>query len=108
MADEKPRSTRKTSTPRTPRKRAGQTSVDAASGDGRVAGADARLSETPVLAIEQSTEIDRPASDELEEIRRQAYALYLSRGAGDGNELSDWLEAERMVRLRRIDARSER
>ena len=57
-----------------------------------------------MLAIERSTEINGPSFDDVEEIRRQAYALYLSRGADDGNELSDWLEAERIVRRRR-DAR---
>ena len=107
MADEKPRNSRKPSTPRTPRaprKRSGQTSADAASGDARTGGVDVHSGETPVLAIEHSTEIDGPAHDDVEEIRRQAYALYLSRGAGDGNDVSDWLEAERIVRRHR-DAR---
>ena len=33
-------------------------------------------------------------------IRRQAYELYLSRAGGDGDPLSDWFEAERLVRAR--------
>jgi hypothetical protein len=36
-------------------------------------------------------------SDE-DEIRRRAYELYVSRGGVDGNDLLDWLEAERLVR----------
>jgi hypothetical protein len=32
-----------------------------------------------------------------EEIARRAYELYLSRGAGEGRELQDWLEAERQL-----------
>jgi hypothetical protein len=32
------------------------------------------------------------------EIRLRAYELYLSRGGADGDDLSDWLEAERLVR----------
>ena len=30
-------------------------------------------------------------------IRRKAYELYLSRGGRDGNDLGDWLEAERTI-----------
>ncbi|HTI64827.1 MAG TPA: DUF2934 domain-containing protein [Gemmatimonadaceae bacterium] len=59
-----------------------------------------------MLAIEQSSEVARSVSDELDEIRRQAYALYLSRGGGDGSDLSDWLEAERIVRLRHSGSES--
>ena len=32
-----------------------------------------------------------------EEIARQAYELFLARGAQDGNDLNDWLEAERLL-----------
>jgi hypothetical protein len=39
--------------------------------------------------------------DSEEEIRRRAYELYLSRGGANGDDLSDWLEAERLVRSRR-------
>jgi hypothetical protein len=35
-----------------------------------------------------------PTADE-EEIRRRAYERYLARGAGEGNEVDDWLAAER-------------
>lgn len=63
---------------------------------------ESRSTETPALAIEQASELRAPPSDAIEsEIRRQAYELYLSRGGGDGNDLSDWLEAERIIRGRR-------
>ena len=29
-----------------------------------------------------------------EQIRQRAYEIYLSRGSGNGNELSDWLQAQ--------------
>lgn len=100
MADEKPKKTRTTT--RAPRKRAGGQPVnEAAPIDASGNDNEPRNAEAPVLAIEQSSEIVRSGSDDTDEIRRQAYELYLSRGAGDGNDLSDWLEAERIVRLRR-------
>jgi len=34
---------------------------------------------------------------EHEEIARCAYELFLSRGAEDGRDLQDWLEAERQL-----------
>ena len=101
MADEKPRKARKTTT-RPPRKHAGS-DADAAAApvDTRGTGPNARSSESPVLAIEQASEVSRPAADDADEIRREAYVLYLSRGGVDGDDLSDWLEAERIVRQRR-------
>ena len=39
---------------------------------------------------------DDRASDE--EIRMRAYELYLERGAENGNEVEDWLRAERECR----------
>lgn len=103
MADEKPKKTQKapTATTRAPRKRAASPRADeAAPRDVTSVNDGFRSSDTPV-AIEQSSEVGRPASVDDDEIRRQAYALYLSRGGGDGSDLSDWLEAERIVRLRR-------
>jgi DUF2934 family protein len=114
MADEKPKKPQKTATTtRAPRKRASSphsgdaTSRDATSRDATTnANGPMRNAETPMLAIEQSSEVARSVSDELDEIRRQAYALYLSRGGGDGSDLSDWLEAERIVRLRHSGSES--
>lgn len=101
MADEKPKNARKTPA-RAPRKRgSGQSTAETASAEGRSSPGEALNSETPVLGIEQSSEVASPVWDDYDEIRRQAYALYLSRGGADGGDLSDWLEAERIVRLRR-------
>ena len=33
-----------------------------------------------------------------EEIAKKAYALYLTRGARDGHDVADWLEAERRLK----------
>jgi hypothetical protein len=35
------------------------------------------------------------SSTDDEEIRRRAYEIYLERGENSGNELEDWLQAER-------------
>ena len=57
------------------------------------------LNETPALSIQQASELGSPNDGPIEEeIRRRAYELYLQRGGGEGNDLSDWLEAERLVR----------
>jgi hypothetical protein len=42
--------------------------------------------------------VDLPSDETEHEIRIRAYELYLSRGGADGDDLSDWLEAERIVR----------
>jgi len=41
---------------------------------------------------------DLPPNETEHEIRIRAYELYLLRGGADGDDLSDWLEAERLVR----------
>jgi hypothetical protein len=75
-----------------------------------------RTGEEPVLAIQQVSDADtadRFTSNESDqsysaegangsagldgEIRRRAYEIYLARGGADGNDLEDWLEAERSV-----------
>ena len=100
MADEKPKKTRTTT--RAPRKRANnQAASEAAPIEPDANGFETRASETPMLAIEQSSEIIAQLPDDVDEIRRQAYELYVSRGGADGDDLSDWLEAERIVRSRR-------
>jgi Protein of unknown function (DUF2934) len=38
------------------------------------------------------------AEPTTEQIRQRAYELYLFRGAGPGDALEDWLEAERELR----------
>jgi hypothetical protein len=37
-------------------------------------------------------------TDNAEQIRKKAYELYEKRGKKSGNAMSDWLEAERIVR----------
>jgi hypothetical protein len=34
----------------------------------------------------------------MEQIRQRAYEIYLARGDGAGDELQDWLQAERNLR----------
>ena len=53
------------------------------------------------LTEEQLDEVlEGPTHDEIE-IR--AYERYLERGASDGDEVNDWLEAERELLQRRAD-----
>ena len=59
---------------------------------------DEQASDSPML--ESLADTSSP-EDAAEEIRRQAYELYQSRGDLSGNEVDDWLEAERLVRSRR-------
>ena len=40
------------------------------------------------------------AEPTIEQIRQRAYELYLFRGEQAGNELEDWLEAERELRAK--------
>lgn len=62
---------------------------------------ESRSREEPLLAIEQVSGADAWGPDGLDaEIRRRAYEIYLSRGGMHGDDLSDWLEAERLVRAR--------
>lgn len=61
--------------------------VTAADGDGGATGS---------LA---ATSNGQPHADNLDErIRQRAYEIYLARGYSTGNELDDWLEAERQLR----------
>jgi hypothetical protein len=65
-------------------------------GDERRADGDARDGSAPPAAP------SGPTADE-EEIRRRAYERYLARGAGEGNEVDDWLAAEReLTELRAV------
>jgi hypothetical protein len=41
-----------------------------------------------------------------EQIRQRAYEIYLSRGDGPGDDLQDWLQAERNLRSERDLTRS--
>ena len=93
MNDEKPNKTRRSAGTRSTGKRTG--TVPASMTDPRA------TTEDPAIAIEHSSEIATPPSVDMEEIRRQAYELFVARGGVGGDDLSDWLEAERIVRTRR-------
>lgn len=43
-----------------------------------------------------------PNSPTEEEIAAEAYAIYLGRGGQHGQDLDDWLEAERLLRHSRV------
>ncbi len=116
---------RKTTRPRSGAKSSVEGANAAASFEGAATGSAAqpnepRTDEEPVLAIPQVSDADRadgPTSEESDksysaedangsngldgEIRRRAYEIYLSRGGIEGNDLDDWLEAERLVRSHR-------
>lgn len=93
MNDEKPKKTRRSAGTRSTRTRTDTAPTSMT---------DARATtEAPAIAIEHSSEVATPPSEDAEEIRRQAYELYLARGGVGGDDLSDWLEAERIVRTRR-------
>jgi len=52
---------------------------------------------------------DAPVTQQFpihEEIQRHAYEIYLSRGASDGRDLKDWLQAERDLRQANASAAS--
>jgi DUF2934 family protein len=93
MNDEKPKKTRRSTGTRGTGKRID--TVPASMTEHRA------TNEDPAIVIEHSSEIATPPSQDAEEIRRQAYELYLARGGVGGDDLSDWLEAERIVRTRR-------
>ena len=46
-----------------------------------------------------SNDSDRSAATD-EQIRQRAYELYQERGGADGNEVDDWVRAEREIRER--------
>src|SRR5207244_425334 len=99
MSDEKPKKTSRSA--RSTKKRA---SAEAAPSP-----VEGRNPEEPALPVPQASELGRSASVDIHaEIRRRAYEIYLSRGGIDGDDLSDWLEAERLVTLSRRADRSQR
>jgi hypothetical protein len=55
----------------------------------------------PAVADPASHAGERAATDSLsEEIRAEAYRLYVDRGCEDGHDVEDWLAAEALVRAR--------
>lgn len=47
----------------------------------------------PEAAVERREELAHSTRDQ--DIRNRAYGIYLERGGQSGNELDDWLQAER-------------
>jgi hypothetical protein len=95
-----------------------QTPADDA-GRGRVVRARPRrkandaLTETPLLGAPLTTEmgandlaVDLATSRSTfeDDVRRRAHEIYLSRGESHGEDLLDWLEAERQIRFERGSA----
>jgi len=67
-----------------------------ADGDGRLADADADHGtfDSPATMTD-----GQPHADDMSaRIRQRAYEIYQARGYSNGNELEDWLEAERQLR----------
>jgi len=56
----------------------------------------------PELDSELSARDAQTFDDTESEIRLRAYELYLSRGGSHGDDVTDWLEAERLVRSRGV------
>jgi hypothetical protein len=57
---------------------------------------------------ERSESGGNAGEDEQEEVRRRAYERYLARGDSPGDEMDDWLSAERDFRSSREQGASER
>jgi hypothetical protein len=53
---------------------------------------------TPLSATEK-VELKQPTITE-DDVRFRAYEFYLKRGANPGNEVGDWLQAERELQAR--------
>ncbi len=56
----------------------------------------AATEQTSPFVTNQTEPKQRPVSEDT--VRLRAYHLYLQRGAAPGNELDDWLQAERELR----------
>lgn len=44
--------------------------------------------------------VTSPSSPTHDEIARRAFEIFLDRGGNDGNDLEDWLQAEKEMRAR--------
>ena len=96
--------TNTTETKKAPRKRkTAATSTEPENAAAPQAPADQELAITPSIEDGPPTPAPEAQADgfEAEEVQRAAYELYLARGGQDGNDVADWLEAERLVRQRR-------
>ncbi len=88
------RAATKTSTKRTPRTGAPALELVSRTEDQVSTAAEPAITEPMAAAV---------AHDEVseDEIRRRAYEIFLARGGAGGDDLADWLEAERQIRLAR-------
>lgn len=57
---------------------------------------DGKRAKAPTEAETLNDETSSPEREEL--IRRRAYELFLGRGQASGQELDDWLQAEREIK----------
>ena len=94
MSTAKPRKTTRT----TSRNRKNADATPTTTGDGVAADQPAPIPSIEDAPLSPSSSAASSSGDDREEIRRRAYELYVSRGGSDGDDLSDWLEAERLVR----------
>jgi hypothetical protein len=93
-------SNRKRSPRKKPKDAAPETN-DQAKNEAQFSDREVPIPQPVVIAIEE--EIDLP----MEQVRMRAYLLYVERGFTPGNELEDWLQAERDVRAQQAkDKRS--
>ena len=59
-----------------------------------------RAQDQPSERATEDPNVTAPNEDRQTEIAQRAYDLYLNRGAGEGHDLDDWLQAEREIRDR--------
>lgn len=61
--------------------------------------AEPQITDKPPLPVAHMSDAPTSDAEALEaEIRRRAYELYVARGRVGGDDLTDWLEAERSLR----------
>jgi len=67
----------------------------------RVTSADSTLADSVTFVAPTENEVaDQAESPTYDQIAEAAYLRYLNRGAGDGQDFEDWIEAERALRSR--------
>ena len=59
-----------------------------------------RAQDQPSERATEDPNVTAPEEDRQSEIAQRAYDLYLTRGASEGHDLDDWLQAEREIRDR--------
>jgi hypothetical protein len=64
----------------------------------RVTPADSTLADSVTFVTAENVTFDQPGSPTFDQIAEAAYLRYLNRGASDGQDFEDWIEAERALR----------